>query len=182
MAGTPLKHRVLSALRVRAVAELGDDATVLDYACTYVANGGRIAELATAIGLDIGTPISRSFLSGILNNLSDDARARLEAARRESAAALAEEAAQIADSAEPFPASVAKANLQVNVRKWLAERYSPDQYGQKTATVNILNAGTLMLDALRQPVDLLNPVSEDIEGPPAHDAARTFDRKLPARL
>jgi hypothetical protein len=170
MAGNPLKHRVLSALAARAKSELGDDdATELDYACDHVSNGGTIAGLAKLIGVDIGKPISRSFLSGILNNVSDDARSRLEAARRESASALAEQATEIVDSAEPFPASVAKASLQAKTRHWLAERFAPDAFGQKPPTVNIVNAGTLMLEALRQPIERLRPVPADNVDAGAHD-------------
>lgn len=150
----------MSALRARTTAELGEDASVIDYACTYVGSGGRIADLATAIGLEIGTSVSRSFLSGILNNLTEDARSRLEAARRESAPALVEEAAHIADTAEPFPASVAKATLQVRTRHWMAEKYSPEQFGTKPPSLTVVNAGALMLEALRQPIDVLLPIAD----------------------
>jgi len=160
MAGTPLKHAVLAELRSRAT-QLSDEATPLDYACGYIANGGQIVELAQSIAVAIGTPVSRSFLSGVLHNLSDDASERLGAARRESASALVEEAAKIADDAEPFPASVAKAGLQIRTRHWMAERFSPNEFGQKPPSVNIVNAGTLMLDALRVPVAALAPIPED---------------------
>jgi hypothetical protein len=139
-----MKQGVLAVLRERA-SELGAEATVLDFACQYVANGGRITTLAAELG------VTRPFLSGVLNTLSDDASERLEAARAESAATLVEEAAQIADDAEPFPASVAKAGLQVKTRHWMAERFAPDKFGVKGSTINVINAGQLMLDALRRP-------------------------------
>jgi len=155
MAGSPMKHATLAALRSRASAELGADASVLDFACSYIANGGRISGLAKELG------VSRPFLSGILNNLSDDASERLEAARSESASALVDEAAQIADDAEPTPASVAKAGLQVKTRHWMAERFAPDKFGAKQPNIQIVNAGTLMLEALRQPVDTLRLAAAD---------------------
>jgi hypothetical protein len=169
MAGSPVKQAVLSAIRARAVSELSDDASALDFACDFVSRGGRIADLAKQLGEAIGRPVSRPFVSGILHNLSEDASARLEAARSESAAALVEEAAQIADGAEPFPASVAKAGLQVKTRHWMAERFAPEKFGPKSPNINIVNTGTLMLDALRQPLDVLMPTRA--ESADEHDAA-----------
>jgi hypothetical protein len=174
MAGNPLKHRVLSALAARAKSELGDDASVLDYAYNHVANGGTIVGLANLVGLEIGLPISRSFLSGILNNLNDDARMRLEAARRESASALAEQTTEIADAAEAFPASIAKAGLQVRTRQWLAERFAPEQFGQKSSVAVTANVGQLMLEALRVPVDQLRAIRDDA------DREQPDDRRPPA--
>jgi hypothetical protein len=164
VAGAPLKQRVLASLRTRAAA-LDVNATPLDYVCAFIANGGRVVDLAKQIGDDIGTSVSRSFISGVVHALADDASQRIDAARRQSADALVEEAAQIADDAEPLPASVAKASLQVKTRHWMAERFAPDQFGVKGSTINVINAGQLMLEALRQPIATLRPITAESDEP-----------------
>jgi hypothetical protein len=144
-----MRARVMRALAMRATRELGPGATVLDYACKFVAEGGRIGQLATLLAQDLGEPVSRPFVSGILNNLTDDAKSRLAEARRESAMALVEEAAQIADDAEPTTGAVQKARLQVGTRQWMAERFAPEEFGGKPGVV--VDMGQLFLEALRQP-------------------------------
>lgn len=149
MAGSPLKRRATEILRARAVAQLGEDADILDLACDWIASGRSISALAQDISREIGA-VSRPLLSSILNNAAPDASDRLNAARREGASALVEIATQIADDTEATTAAVMKARLQVGTRQWLAERMDAASYGQKGTTVNI-NVGALMLDALRQP-------------------------------
>jgi hypothetical protein len=108
-----------------------------------------------------------------VHGLADDASERIDAARRESASALVEEAAQIADSAEPMPAAVAKAGLQVKTRQWLAERFDPERYGSRVPGVAVqVNVGELFLDALRQPVEKLRALAPaEVNSRRAHPAS-----------
>lgn len=153
MAGSPLKRRVIAALTARAEQRSSDDETLtlLDYAVDWVSAGRTISDLAQDIAKEIGTPVSRPLLSGILN-ATPDASARLEAARRQGAHAIMDDAVKIADDAEPTPGAVAKARLQVGTREWLAERFAPDAFGVKQlgGQVNI-SVGKLMLAALQAP-------------------------------
>ena len=162
MAGSSLKQRVKAALAARATARLEDpDANALDYACDWIASGGSIKALAVDLTIELGTSVSRPFLSGVLHSFPD-AEARLEAAKREGAGAMMDDAVHIADKAGPTPADVAKARLQVGVRQFMAEKFDPAVFGAKaSATVN-LNIGQLMLAALQAP-----PPLREIVTPPA---------------
>jgi hypothetical protein len=55
---------------------------MVDFACGFFAAGHRMKELADVVACDLGHPVSRSFVSTILNSAKPDATARLEAARR----------------------------------------------------------------------------------------------------
>jgi hypothetical protein len=68
--------------------------------------------------------MSRSFLSGYMNS-EPPGKEALRVARLASAQILAEEALEIADRATPR--TVKAARLQVELRKWLATRYSVDR-------------------------------------------------------
>jgi hypothetical protein len=132
-----------------------------------------VVDLAKQIGGDIGTPVSRSFISGVVHGLADDASERINEARRESASALIEEATQIADNAEPMPAAVAKASLQVKMRQWLAERFDPEHYGSRVPAVAVkMDFGALMLDALRRPIETLRPLAHTEPAPPPSPALK----------
>src|SRR5262249_6308643 len=61
----------------------GEGATVVDYVSAFVADGGRMAELADLVAIDVGHPVSRSFLTWTVNNIEPNAKERLQAARQE---------------------------------------------------------------------------------------------------
>jgi hypothetical protein len=90
MSGSPMRRRVLAALQSRATREGGEGASITDFATKFFASGRHMQDLADLLALDLGHPVSRSFLSGILNN-APDAAARLDAARREARALQAEQ-------------------------------------------------------------------------------------------
>jgi hypothetical protein len=75
-----MKRRVLAALQARATSECGEGASIVDYVCTFVASGGRMGELAELVASHLGHPVSRGFMSGIVNNVAGE---RLEVARRD---------------------------------------------------------------------------------------------------
>ena len=90
MAGSPMRRRVLAALQSRAISEGGEGASITDFATKFFASGHHMQNLADLLAADLGHPVSRSFLSGILNN-APDAAARLDAARREARAIHADQ-------------------------------------------------------------------------------------------
>jgi hypothetical protein len=86
-----------------------------------------------------------------------DRDAKLRAARENAAHLLAEHALEIADAAKPEDAQVAR--LQVSTRQWVAERWNRKEFGQDRSSSAVVNVsiGSLMLDALRQPVAIEAP-------------------------
>ena len=74
-----------------------------------------------------------------------DALAR---ARTRGGRSLAEQTLEIADSASPQEAQVAK--LRVDTRRWLASKQAPDEYGDKQAPLVNIDLGSMALDALRK--------------------------------
>jgi hypothetical protein len=81
----------------------------------------------------------------------------LARARTRGGRSLAEQTLEIADSASPQEAQVAK--LRVDTRRWLASKQAPDEYGDKQAPLVNIDLGSMALDALRKRtvVSLDNP-------------------------
>ncbi len=160
MAGKPKEARLLAALEKRAVRELGDGATPLDFVCDYISGGKTFIDLAGELATELGESVSRQFISGTANALAPDAKARITVARQEGAMALAEDTLSIADDAEPTAGGAAKARVQIGSRQWLAERFNSAQFGGMKGQVNV-SFGALMLEALRQPPPI-RPVVENV--------------------
>ncbi|WP_028491436.1 hypothetical protein [Thioalkalivibrio sp. ALE19] len=108
---------------------------------------GQVAEGRTlkAIAEDLG--ISRQILSTWCNR--PQRRDALTRARQEAAGALMDEALAITDNAEEDATALQKVKQQADLRKWLAGRLSPQQWGDTGPGVQV-NIGQLHLDALRQ--------------------------------
>lgn len=147
MAGTPKQTRLIAGLKARALRELGEEASELDYVVHFVSAGGMLSKLADDIAEELGESVSRPFLSNTVNGLADNATERIALARREGAVALVEESVTIADKAPETSAGVLKAKLQVGTRQWFAEKHNPEQFGAKVQVQ--ASIGELFLDALR---------------------------------
>jgi hypothetical protein len=74
--------------------------------------------------------------------------AALARARARGGQSLAEQTLDIADSASPQEAQVAK--LRVDTRRWLASKMAPDEYGDKQQPLVNIDLGSMALDALRK--------------------------------
>lgn len=74
--------------------------------------------------------------------------AALARARTRGGQSLAEETLEIADTATPQEAQVAK--LRVDTRRWLASKMAPDDYGDKQQPLVNIDLGSMALDALRK--------------------------------
>jgi transposase len=72
----------------------------------------------------------------------------LARARTRGGRSLAEQTLEIADSASPQEAQVAK--LRVDTRRWLASKQAPDEYGDKQQPLVSIDLGSMALDALRK--------------------------------
>jgi hypothetical protein len=73
--------------------------------------------------------------------------AALARARARGGQSLAEETLEIADSASPQEAQVAK--LRVDTRRWLASKMN-EEYGDKQQPLVNIDLGSMALDALRK--------------------------------
>lgn len=111
---TKKRTKLRAALTARAVTELSDDATALDYVCDWVASGGMITQLAVGLARDMGESCSRSFLSLIIHRLAPDATTRIAEARMRGADALLEQAIEILDTPDLKAEEVPLAKVRVN--------------------------------------------------------------------
>ena len=135
----------------RKVEELGGVQVLIE----RIANGETILALATEMGF------SRDLLSVFLNR--DETQEAVRSARARSAAAMAEKALEIADTNPPEFAP--KTRWQIEARRWLASKYDPETFAEKSGVaVNITIGGLHMESLRRRPVQALpDPQVIDIE-------------------
>jgi aminopeptidase N len=151
MSGKPKEARLVAALTKRAVLELGEGSTALDYVCHFVEGGKMLSDLAAEMAAEMQESCSRQLLSGAAHALGPDAKERIAAARQEGAVVLVEETIAIADASEATAGGAAKARVQIGSRQWAAERFNAAQFSATTKVQGSVLLGTLMLEALRQP-------------------------------
>lgn len=165
MAGKPKRTAMIAELDRLTRAELGEGATHLDYADLWVSSGGTILGLARKLGEGCGLEIYREALSKYLTSLPAPPTGTLAQARARGAHALIDESIEIADSATNDDAQASA--LRVKTRQWIAERWNPVDLGVAKGPSVTVNIGTLMLEALRQPVPaitgLIAGLTEDAE-------------------
>lgn len=107
----------------------------------------RIADGDSVLTISRDFGISRSFLSNHLNR-SPEHKANMRRARETRADFLGDEINEIADTATPLTANVAK--LRIDTRRFIAGRLNPDTWSEKQAPLIQINANSLHLDALRK--------------------------------
>lgn len=139
---------MIAELARRAAAEIGEDASPLDYVVNWIENGDTITALAESVGNAIGEPIARMMLSNYLNN-QEDAEQRLSAARVRGAHAMVEQSRSIVDAPLETREEIAAAKLRSDVRLWAAERYNRPELGTRDAASVTVNVNVLHMDALR---------------------------------
>jgi hypothetical protein len=88
VAAMPKRRHMKRALLKRAQAEIGPDATALDYVCDWIARGGLIKDLAASLQEQLGESVSRSILSTLVHHLAADATGRIAEAREASAVSI----------------------------------------------------------------------------------------------
>lgn len=166
MAGRPRAKRVLEDLRLRAVAELGDDdataaPSALDYVDHWLTNGGTMVRLAGDMQHDSETSglgaydpalsaatINRALRNAFGDEATDDRCAR---ARARGAHSLVEETHDIADGEVKSSEDASRARNRIGSRQWAATAYARDTFGNRGNQVAVqVNLGVMHLDALRQ--------------------------------
>lgn len=155
MAGRQRRREMIHQLERRLaewVETQPEDQTfdVADFACSWVASGNTMTQLADEISASMGFDISRDMVMRYLNEGRPDLSRRLEKARRDGAHGMVDQAIKTADNASTFSKEdLQKAKQQTDVRLWVAERWNKKELGRAPDTVITVNNNTLHLDALR---------------------------------
>lgn len=108
----------------------------------------KISQGETVLGLARTLGISHTAFYDWVDRGGEARAAALARARTRGGQSLAEQTLEIADSATPQEAQVAK--LRVDTRRWLASKMSPDDYGDKQQPLVNIDLGSMALDALRK--------------------------------
>lgn len=119
--------------------------THLDYVCCWIEDGQTINELADALKCPpqwIGAHLRKTFGE-------EAADARLVASRARASHQIAEKALSVSDEKAETSTDVARNGLRARSRQWLAERWNPQQYGQKQQTNVSISVTSLHLTALQ---------------------------------
>ena len=120
----------------KKIHAFGGEAMLFD----HIAQGKTVDSMIKALGVSIG---------GFYKWVDKDAKRGelLARARTRGGQSLAEQTLEIADSATPQEAQVAK--LRVDTRRWLASKMN-DDYGDKQQPLVNIDLGSMALDALRK--------------------------------
>jgi transposase-like protein len=107
----------------------------------------KISQGETVLGLARALGISHTAFYDWVDRGGETRAAALARARTRGGQSLAEQTLEIADSASPQEAQVAK--LRVDTRRWLASKMNED-YGDKQQPLVNIDLGSMALDALRK--------------------------------
>ena len=107
----------------------------------------RLSQGETVLGVARTLGISHTAFYDWVDRGGEARAAALARARARGGQSLAEETLEIADSASPQEAQVAK--LRVDTRRWLASKMN-EEYGDKQQPLVNIDLGSMALDALRK--------------------------------
>ena len=108
----------------------------------------RLSEGETILSLARSLGVSHTAFYDWIDRGGEARASALARARARGGRSLAEQTLEIADSASPQDAQVAK--LRVDTRRWLASKQAPDEYGDKQQPLVNIDLGSMALDALRK--------------------------------
>jgi hypothetical protein len=130
-----VERQEMSAIN-KKIHAFGGEAMVFD----HISQGKTVDSVIKALGVSIG---------GFYKWIDRDAKRGelLTRARTRGGQSLAEQTLEIADSATPQEAQVAK--LRVDTRRWLASKMNEEYSDKQQPLVNI-DLGSMALDALRK--------------------------------
>ena len=130
-----VERQEMSAIN-KKIHAFGGEAMVFD----HISQGKTVDSVIKALGVSIG---------GFYKWIDRDAKRGelLMRARTRGGQSLAEQTLEIADSATPQEAQVAK--LRVDTRRWLASKMNEEYSDKQQPLVNI-DLGSMALDALRK--------------------------------
>ena len=107
----------------------------------------RLSQGETVLGVARTLGISHTAFYDWVDRGGEARAAALARARARGGQSLAEQTLEIADSATPQEAQVAK--LRVDTRRWLASKMN-EEYGDKQQPLVNIDLGSMALDALRK--------------------------------
>lgn len=108
-----------------------------------IAEGLSIRKLAAKLGLCGTRPLY------MWRNRSDARRHAWAEALKYRAESHADDILTIADEVEEEPDAIAKANLRINARKWLAAVSDPERFSKQSQHKVVVNVGSLHLTAVK---------------------------------
>ena len=131
-----IERKEMSSIN-KKIHAFGGEAMLFD----HISQGKTIDSVIKSLDISIG---------GFYKWIEKDAKRGelLARARTRGGRSLAEQTLEIADSASPQEAQVAK--LRVDTRRWLASKQAPDEYGDKQQPLVSIDLGSMALDALRK--------------------------------
>ena len=112
-----------------------------------------------AICAEAGMPARGTVYRWLIENA--DFQDQYTRARDKQADYFAEEIIEIADSVEAESASVAKAKLQIDARKWAASKIAPKKYGDKQE-LDVKSSDGSMTPAVRLNAEEFRKIAEDV--------------------
>ena len=131
-----IERKEMSSIN-KKIHAFGGEAMLFD----HISEGKTVNSVIKSLDISIG---------GFYKWIEKDAKRGelLARARTRGGRSLAEQTIEIADSASPQEAQVAK--LRVDTRRWLASKQAPDEYGDKQQPLVSIDLGSMALDALRK--------------------------------
>ena len=150
MAGRPKTKAMVKELerRTRELFPEDENATHLDYAEHYVANGGTLVSLALSVASATGTHVMRESLRRYIHKM-DGAEGRLGQARIHSSHAMVEESMAILDDDDIKRDDVPRAKMRVDGKLKVAQMFNRAEFGENKSTQINVSLGSLHLAALR---------------------------------
>lgn len=112
-----------------------------------------------AICAEAGMPARGTVYRWLIENA--DFQDQYTRARDKQADYFAEEIIEIADSVEAESASVAKAKLQIDARKWAASKIAPKKYGDKQE-LDVKSSDGSMRPSVRLDAEEFRKIAEDV--------------------
>lgn len=129
-----------------------NDQTILDYLGEYIARGRTLKALAEELSTELQFEVWSSTLERVLEREYGKGAVSgvLRTSRARASHSYAEESKDLVDAADETSSSaISKANAQARSRQWLAEKFSPEAFGQRGGQSVTINVGQLHLGALR---------------------------------
>ena len=153
MPGQPVRRVVRAELLRRTEAEMGPNATILDYGEQWVAGGRTFVELAIEVSQAIGLPASREIVRSVIykdESEPGEAERRLRLARAQGAHAMIEDAREMARDVKENRDAIAKAKLRTDLQQSIARGWNREEWGEAKQAGITVNIGSLHLDSLRR--------------------------------
>lgn len=137
----------------RALAEGCADG--LEYVVLWLESGGSVLALSEELSASCGVEISRGMVTRYLETWGDEGRQAIARARELGADAKVDLAESILSQPYPTRDAMQAAKYRADVLLWRAERESRKQYGRDAGPTVHISFGSLHLQALMAPAEVI---------------------------